>query len=177
MSQLELPQISLNNPTPDQPIQRWGDALGLIASVGCAIHCAATPIVIALLPTWGLSWLAHDAFHQWMFAACFLIAIVAFVPGLRRHGSWLPMQVGFLGLIFIGVAAFVPGAHCCHGCVQSAETAAATSFQLLQLAGWSQWWEKIVPWVTPLGGGVLVAAHLLNHRLSCSCTSCLNKSH
>lgn len=44
----------------------WGDWLGMIASIGCAIHCAAMPFVIAYLPALGLSFLADEAFHKWM---------------------------------------------------------------------------------------------------------------
>jgi len=65
----------------------WGDWVGMVASIGCAIHCAAMPLVIAYLPALGLSFLADEAFHQWMALACFVIALTAFIPGLCKHGQ------------------------------------------------------------------------------------------
>jgi len=176
MSQLELPQISLSSDTNNPPIQRWGDALGLVASIGCAIHCAATPILIALLPTWGLSWLADEAFHQWMFAACFLIAVMAFVPGLRRHGRWLPLGIGCFGLILIGVAAFFPNVPCCHGCDHQV-TEPMLLNQVAAGVNWGSLWNYFAPWITPLGGVFLVVAHIYNHRFGCHCDQCHGHSH
>ena len=46
------------------------DWLGIVASIGCAIHCAAMPFVFAYLPAMGLSFLADESFHKWM--ACLL---------------------------------------------------------------------------------------------------------
>ena len=68
-------------------VSAWRDWLGMVASIGCAIHCAAMPFVIAYLPALGLSFLADESFHKWMALVCFLIAIVAFIPGVRKHGN------------------------------------------------------------------------------------------
>ena len=53
----------------------WRDLVGIIASIGCALHCAAMPFVISYLPSLGLSFLADESFHKVMALACFLIAI------------------------------------------------------------------------------------------------------
>ena len=45
------------------PPQAWRDWLGIGASVLCAIHCAAMPFVVGLLPLIGLSFLADPAFQ------------------------------------------------------------------------------------------------------------------
>ena len=76
---------SLNIESASSGTSSWRDWLGVVASVGCAIHCAAMPFVFAYLPALGLSFLADEAFHKWMALVCFLIAIVAFVPGIRKH--------------------------------------------------------------------------------------------
>ncbi|MFM8572020.1 MAG: MerC domain-containing protein, partial [Pirellula sp.] len=31
-------------------MQNWKDRLGIFTSVACAIHCAATPVLLATLP-------------------------------------------------------------------------------------------------------------------------------
>ena len=39
------------------------DWTGMVASIGCAIHCAAMPHVLAYLPALGLTWLADEGFY------------------------------------------------------------------------------------------------------------------
>jgi hypothetical protein len=185
----------------------------MVASLGCAIHCAAMPFVIAYLPALGLSFLADEAFHKWMALACFVIALTAFIPGLRKHGRLAPVVIGSVGLVLISVAAFGFAGDCCVSCgngESSANLASASSSprratgaldtanacadtccpdcaretpgtrqtgsQLSSPAAAPQtqlsWLGPIVPWLTPLGGIVLVSAHLLNRRFGCLCGCC-----
>lgn len=179
----------------------WGDWVGVAASVGCAIHCAAMPFVIAYLPSLGLSFLADEAFHQWMAVGCFAIALVAFVPGLRTHGRLTPAVVGGAGLMMISVAAFGFAGECCPSCEMDAAPAAASTAASCADAGCTlcpsngaaspatgaaalpadlavappttaSWLGRLLPWLTPLGGVVLVSAHLLNRRYGCLCGCC-----
>lgn len=202
----EMVSIGTSEPTNQSDANRssWSDWLGMVASIACAVHCAAMPFVIASLPALGLSFLADESFHQWMAVACFGIAIAAFVPGWRRHGSWLPGAVGLVGIIFIGGAAFgMPGECCascetslpdtvsvntiseeesCECCVVAANESpdGSTSTPILRIASLAgmdpaaltpllSW---AAPWLTPIGGLILVAAHLLNRRFGCACGSC-----
>ncbi|MEM8864410.1 MAG: MerC domain-containing protein [Planctomycetota bacterium] len=195
----------------------WSDWVGVVASIGCAIHCAAMPFVIAYLPALGLSFLADEAFHQWMAGACFLIALTAFVPGLRKHRRPGPVLIASVGLAMISVAAFGFAGECCPSCAgdaavngdaadksvalaaaddlatctdancphceseslaASSEVAASSPASLAasplappSLSS-SPWSARIAPWLTPLGGIVLVSAHLLNRRYGCQCGCC-----
>ena len=97
-------------------LSAWRDWLGITASIGCAIHCAAMPFVFAYLPAMGLSVLADEVFHKWMALVCFLIAIAAFVPGIRKHGRWLPVGIASVGLVMITFAAFGLAGECCPSC-------------------------------------------------------------
>ena len=181
-------------------MRHLSDWLGMGAAIGCAIHCAAMPFVIAYLPSLGLSFLADEQFHQWMAIGCFGIALSAFVPGFRRHGRLLPAIIGGGGLAMISIAAFgfagdccVPGesdshratmtevstctdAHCQHCPVESSTESAGGPSDLSanvspilgvvpSVPGF------LLPWLTPLGGLVLVLAHLLN-RHQCRCCGC-----
>lgn len=188
----------------------WSDSAGLLASIGCAIHCAAMPFVIGYLPALGLSFLADEAFHKWMAFACFAIALAAFVPGFRRHGHWTPIVIGAVGLAMISIAAFGFPNECCSACATptnatttdatptaatpvvatttcegcsndccpaTAATAATAESPQPTLAAASAssppaWLVRILPWITPLGGVVLVVAHLLNHRSGCQSGCC-----
>lgn len=95
------------------PPQAWRDWLGIGASVLCAIHCAAMPFVVGLLPLIGLSFLADPAFHKWMVGICLGLALLAFVPGWRRHHRLSPTVIGVTGLLLITVAAFAGPDDCC----------------------------------------------------------------
>ena len=103
----------------------WADWTGLAASIACGIHCAAMPLLLSYLPSFGLSWLAHEGFHQWMTIVCFVFAASAFVPGWRKHKSLVPAFSGVIGITLLSLSAFVFGDECC---------AAATGSQLAQNA-------------------------------------------
>ena len=179
----------------------WRDSLGIIASVGCAIHCAAMPFVIAYLPALGLSFLADESFHKWMALVCFLIAIMAFVPGLRKHGSWVPVSIGAIGLVLITFAAFGLAGECCASCAAvdsktPSSSVVASVGSDVGLDRWNEcescgqcvhgtvtavalegdqekdWLSVLAPWITPFGGMMLVAAHLLNRRCGSGCGCC-----
>ena len=150
----------------------WADWAGMIASIGCAIHCAAMPLVLAYLPTLGLSWLADEGFHLWMAVVCFGFAAAAFVPGWRRHGSFLPALWGAGGLFLLTTAAFAMEGSCCASCascaseqpVQSGATGILAMISNSSVAGIS-----LTSLVTPMGGVLLVVGHIVNHLKSCGC--------
>lgn len=93
--------------------QAYRDLLGITASVACAIHCAAMPFVIGFLPLLGLSFLADPAFHKWMVGVCLLFALLAFVPGWKKHRQMRPAMIGMAGLFLISLAAFAGPEDCC----------------------------------------------------------------
>jgi hypothetical protein len=105
----------------------WADWTGLAASIACGIHCAAMPLLLTYLPSFGLSWLAHEGFHQWMTLLCFIFAASAFIPGWRKHKSLVPAFSGLVGITLLSLSAFVFGDECC---------AAATGSQLVQNGAW-----------------------------------------
>ncbi|MEM8734883.1 MAG: MerC domain-containing protein [Planctomycetota bacterium] len=175
------------------------DWLGVVASVACAIHCAAMPFVITFLPMLGLSFLADEAFHKVMVGVCTALALLAFVPGWRVHRRWLPAGIAMAGLTMIGAAAFALEDTCacctlpqeaavveseqapvaatactdehCEHCAAKAKASEAAETEAAE-AGQPQLLAGITPWVTPLGGLLLVAAHLVNRRFSCRCGCC-----
>jgi hypothetical protein len=167
------------------------------------------PFVIAYLPALGLSFLADESFHKWMALVCFLIAIIAFIPGLRKHGNWAPVSIGAIGLVMITFAAFGLAGECCSSCTAAPLTASTTpngeffvasedsetgcdqcescaccanadqevAEVAVPPAASASIKEKdllatLAPWITPIGGLVLVSAHLLNRRYGCLCGCC-----
>ena len=165
------------------------DLTGLIASIGCAIHCAAMPIVIGYLPMLGLDWLATQGFHQAMAVICAGLAIAAFFPGWRKHKKLLPAALGLIGIALITSHAFGaenccgPASNCaedaCQLCAESDMPSefseqiqadqTSTRFSFAEATPDATFAHSFARWVTPLGGFFLIGAHLVNHRLSCRC--------
>lgn len=203
---LHLPIEVLTPETASQ--STWRDWLGIVASVGCAIHCAAMPFVIAYLPALGLSFLADEAFHKWMFVVCMAIGLAAFFPGWKLHRRLVPIGIATVGLTLIGTAAFGFAGECCASCdlnavasdtetgetcaccekgccAEGEETAVAevvkstdpeTNNQTTVVAQAAlfdtSWLTPFAAWITPVGGIILIAAHLLNRRYGCRCGCC-----
>ena len=122
--------MNVLNQTPPTPSNKtawvtWADWTGLAASIACGIHCAAMPLLLSYLPSFGLSWLAHEGFHQWMTVACFLFAAAAFVPGWRKHKSLVPAFSGVIGITLLSLSAFVFGDECCAAAAQNQESQSA----------------------------------------------------
>lgn len=158
------------------------DWAGMVASIACAIHCAAMPIVLTYLPALGLSWIAEEGFHQWMTLICLLLAITAFIPGWRKHKSFMPLVIGGVGLSFLAVSAFAIGDSCCPTIPTNQQTTVADdgctdeSCVFCHAESTSEAPEKNTSFasfalglLTPLGGLLLVTGHVVNHRKHCQC--------
>jgi len=199
MNTAQLATLESENVT--QSTSSWRDSLGIIASIGCAIHCAAMPFVISYLPALGLGFLSDEAFHKWMALICFLIAIAAFVPGVRKHGNWIPVSIAGVALALITFAAFGLAGQCCPSCSSTtpvagvpdsiaeatcadckdcehceslavSEESGTTIASIGVAASGKGLLSALAPWITPIGGLLLVCAHLMNRRFGCLCGCC-----
>ena len=195
------PSTHRNNYTMERSLNQWKDRLGIIASVTCAIHCAATPILLAFLPALKLTeWMASPRFHQIAAIVCVGMVSIAIWPAFRRFRDYRVLSLSTAGLgLLIAAAFFLPDECCQHAVADTTtadphaghnhttnhthdshdhashdhashdqETAVSTASivnpELLAL---------FQPWMTPVGGLLLIVAHCLNlHRLSCSNSRC-----
>lgn len=87
---------------------RWwqvADRVGAMASFLCAIHCAALPFVLALLPLLGLGFLADHRFERGFVIFACVLALISLLNGYRRHRRSLPLRLAMpgLALLLIGV--------------------------------------------------------------------------
>ncbi|HEX2629370.1 MAG TPA: MerC domain-containing protein [Chitinophagaceae bacterium] len=80
------------------------DALGIGASMACAIHCALLPMFLSSLPLFGVNIIENQAFEAGMIILAFVIGSYSLYHGYRKHHhSWLPFilfSIGFLCLVF-----------------------------------------------------------------------------
>ncbi|MDF3129687.1 MerC domain-containing protein [Kiritimatiellaeota bacterium B1221] len=144
------------------------DRVGVIASVLCAIHCAATPFILIVMPSVGRIW-SHPASH-WIAAAWVVpLASVMVWRGFRRHRKKWIVFTGLLGMSFVLVGAALPMLSekpqaattceidgCCPSLVQNSE--GKSSLHIPPSAT-----------VTTLGGLALIITHLGN---LCACKNC-----
>ncbi|MET0331352.1 MAG: MerC domain-containing protein [Dyella sp.] len=95
------------DPTPEPRSRGWqfADRVGAAASFLCAIHCAALPFVLALLPLLGLTFLADHAFERGFVLFASVLALVSLTRGYRRHRQPLALSLALpgLSLLLIGV--------------------------------------------------------------------------
>lgn len=84
---------------------RTADRIGAAASFLCALHCAALPFVLALLPLIGLEFLADHRFERGFVIFACVLALISLFSGYRRHRRVLPLRLAFpgLALLLIGV--------------------------------------------------------------------------
>ena len=79
------------------------DALGITASILCAIHCAILPLVVASLPVLGVNIVHNAPFEYGMIGVAFIVGTRALAHGFRRHhrqyAPWLLFTAGMLFLI------------------------------------------------------------------------------
>jgi len=103
------------------------DALGISASLLCAIHCAVLPLFFTSLPLFGLEILHSKVFEYGMIAFAAVIGSYALYHGLKKHHHKIsPLLIFLLGLSFlilkeifvskellllIPAATFIVGAH------------------------------------------------------------------
>src|SRR5262245_41516547 len=92
----------------DIRIRRW-DAVGVIVSAACVVHCIAVPLLFGLLPAFGLEFLAKSGFHQLLAVVVLGVAALAFVPGYRLHRTRSVLVLGLSGVVLLGAGAFLPG--------------------------------------------------------------------
>ncbi len=171
----------------EKSLNRWKDTLGIVASVACAVHCAATPILIAFLPALTFTeWMANPRFHQVAAVVCVGMVALAIWPAFMRFRDYRVLSLSSAGVGLIIAAAFFLPDKCCshlhatasvtlphtdhnHAAVglaahsHSSDQAAENETVFASLAS-PELIAIVQPWMTPLGGLLLVAAHGLNLR-------------
>ncbi len=173
----DQPTLSVTAPQPTFS-ETWADWAGMFASISCAIHCAAMPLVLAYLPALGLDWMNESGFHRWMTLICFTLALVAFLPGWQKHRSLAPAAWGTAGILLLALGAFGMEGYCCQARADSMTNPelAKSNYELFcsicTVNGETALTALLMPiahFITPLGGLFLVIGHITNHRKACSC--------
>lgn len=85
------------------------DALGISASLACAIHCALLPLLLSSLPVFGVNILHNLKFEIIMILMALVIGFFAFWHGYKKHHhSLLPLLTFAVGLLFLSAKLIWP---------------------------------------------------------------------
>ena len=130
-------------------VQAVTDRFAIGLSLACAIHCLATPLLLAVLPNMAMLQMDNEAFHFWMIVAVLPTSLYALTLGCKQHKRNQLLILGSIGLALL-VLAIVLGE------------------QRIGEVG-----EKSL---TTLGAGFVALGHWFNYRLcriekheSCNC--------
>jgi hypothetical protein len=88
-------------------LARLIDRIGAAAAFGCAIHCAALPFLLALLPALGLGFLADHRFEYAFILVASVIAVPALWHGYQHHRDRRPLWLLGLGLTLLWTGGFI----------------------------------------------------------------------
>ncbi len=78
------------------------DALGITASLACAIHCAVLPLFLSSLPLFGINIIENLRFEYGMIALAFAVGYFSLYHGRKKHHhSWLPLILFSIGIAFL----------------------------------------------------------------------------
>lgn len=78
------------------------DAMGIVASLACAIHCALLPLFLTSLPLFGVNIIHNLYFEAGMIGLAFVIGTYSLMHGFRRHHhSLVPLLIFSSGFLFL----------------------------------------------------------------------------
>ncbi len=120
------------------------DKAGATASLTCAVHCAAMPLAVTLLPLVGLSFLADERLEWSLLGLSALLGVSSLCLGFREHGHRRALAILAVGLSLVALG-------------RTAE---------------ERQWGRASVLVVVLGGSTVAASHLLNRRLCHTCRRC-----
>jgi hypothetical protein len=83
------------------------DRFGATASFLCAVHCAALPLVIAVLPAIGLGFLANHRFERGFVAFASVLAMTTLIVGFRRHRQFRAFWFLVPGILLLAAGMIV----------------------------------------------------------------------
>jgi hypothetical protein len=83
------------------------DALGIGASLACAIHCALLPLFLSSLPLFGINIINNTGFEVGMILLALGIGSYSLYHGYKKHHhSFLPLFLFFTGFAFLVLKQF-----------------------------------------------------------------------
>jgi uncharacterized membrane protein YqgA involved in biofilm formation len=135
-------QLECNRAGSDRlmnPLHKLIDRFGAAGSLLCAVHCAVLPLLLAVLPSLGLSSLLGEGVEWATVVFVSVLGLFSLVWGYRRHRIFRALTLLLAGLALLWLGLLYPPLH-----------------------------QSTVPHavVMTLGGTLVGLAHLVNLRLN-----------
>lgn len=120
-------------------LTRLLDRFGATGSVICAVHCALTPLLLAAIPSLGLSVWLGDGFEKGFVVFVTVLGLFSLLWGYQRHRAFRALSLLLLGLAALWAGVLYPPLH-----------------------------QSVIPHavVMTLGGALVGLAHIVNLRLN-----------
>ena len=84
------------------------DAIGITASLACAIHCALLPLFLTSLPLFGFNIIHNSYFEGGMILLAFCVGSYSLYHGYKKHHhSLAPIMIFAIGFFFLVVKQFL----------------------------------------------------------------------
>ncbi|HEY5972543.1 MAG TPA: MerC domain-containing protein, partial [Pseudoxanthomonas sp.] len=87
------------------------DRFGATGSVICAVHCALTPLLLAAIPSLGLSAWLGDGFERGFVLFVTVLGLFSLLWGYRRHRAFRALSMLLVGLAVLWAGAYYPPLH------------------------------------------------------------------
>lgn len=124
------------------------DKVGMFSSLTCAIHCLIVPLIITLIPIFGLSLFVTEYFEWGMLSFSAVLGISSLCFGFKKHKSYKAFAFLSSGLLLI-IIARLHHSHS-HGHIEF------DHFTIMLV----------------LGSVLVAASHYLNNKLCGNCKPC-----
>mgnify|MGYP000111975664 FL=1 len=115
------------------------DRIGIILSVTCMIHCLLTPVAIIAIPAMAKLGASEESLHLFFAIFAIPVAVISLWRGYRQHKVKRPALYAVFGIALLWIAMSLHEPH---------------------------WLESVV---TGLGAILVIASHMLNHKLTRHC--------
>lgn len=122
------------------------DAIGIGASLACAIHCILLPIFFTTVPFLGIEWLENSTLEAITVSISLLVGSWALINGYRKHHHYIWPVLTFI----TGIAGML----------------------VANIAPVSEQTEMILKF---FGAGIIITAHGFNWKYSRHCAVCNKK--
>jgi hypothetical protein len=120
-------------------LSAWADSVGSTGALLCAIHCAALPLLLGILPALGLGLFASEGFERGFVLCAAALGSASLGWSYRRHRQLQAWAWLSPGLITLGAGTLIPGLHA---------------------------WPVLHAVVMTTGGALVSAAHFINLRMT-----------
>ena len=95
----------------DSRLRSLLDRFGATGSMICAVHCALTPLLLAAIPSLGLSAWLGDGFERGFVLFVTVLGLFSLLWGYRRHRAFRALSLLLAGLAVLWAGAYYPPLH------------------------------------------------------------------